>query len=235
MYSYKSIIDEGCNDELNVTSLFTDHLEIPKSEPFLPPKTDSNSYFLLNSKQAPYKYTQNIGLYLNATSETYRQILTQPECFVDNLRKFSAVVLAEHIDELVGNPPYTFTKQLRNIYRLRTLETYYQRRYVRIIPWIPFYSEKCFSKFFLNEAIAFAGLVSQSIIAIPAVDLFCGSGGLQSYLRMLRELINNLYPSSIYIFSKSSKTYQIDLEELSTINVIYVNLNNNREVKYGNY
>ena len=131
----KNQIDEGCNDELNVTAFFSEIFEIPKSEPYLPIRADSKSTFLNGSSIAITR--QNIprdyALFLNADSEKYRELLIDPEKFVKPFRKFSCVVLAENIDDLLANPPFTFVKQLRNIYRLRTLERYFQKNHAHYV------------------------------------------------------------------------------------------------------
>lgn len=96
-------IDEGCNDELNVTAFFTDLLEIPKLESILGARDTIYSFINKADNEFSQSDNKNQGIFFYGKKEDFKNVLSYPDKYLPLFKKSSAVVFSENIYESSTN------------------------------------------------------------------------------------------------------------------------------------
>lgn len=224
-------IDEGCNDELNVTAFFTDLLEIPKFESSFGSRNTIYSFINEADNEFSQPDNKNQGIFFYGKKEDFKNVLSYPEKYLPLFKKSSAVVFSENIYEHSTND--SIVNKLRIIYMIRTLERYFSCSFVRIIPWIPLFGKQNVSLKIDKESLTLSSLIKPKEIALPGYDLICNRLSYDEYMSAVNQIVSELHPSTVYIFNFSQRE---DFGEcMSNSMMVYITLSeNSKEHSDGN-
>ncbi len=197
----KAILDDGCNPELVAGARFDGIFEIPIIE--------KPSHILIPTDIVPFSERSRTSDPRAATGfyerdEEFASVLKDPDSFIGDLRRFAAIISPDC--SLYRDAPLAV--QVTNVYRNRTIGSYYQRKGLYVIPQVRWGSEATYTTAVLPERIAFLGIEKNSIVAIGTYgciqhreDKYHFKAGLEAMLETLEPEVILVYgsmPGSVF-------------------------------------
>lgn len=190
----KAVIDDGMNPELLLDADFDGYFGIPIIKR---PKE-----IIIPRRIVPYTKRNKAEVFEDAIA-TYEKdvlfadLLIHPEMYISELQKH---IFLSPDCSLYRNAP--FSAQLINVYRNRTIGSFYQRNGVYVIPQIRWGNRLTYTTDVFPEKIAFLGVEKRSIVAIGSYgcsqsreDKYHLKAGLEAMLETLEPMVVLIYGS----------------------------------------
>lgn len=190
----RAIIDDGCNPELVAGASFDGVMEMPVIEAprnlFIPKAIVPFS--LRNRCDDP----ENCAIGFFEHDECFAEVLRNPEAFVDDFRRFGAIISPDC--SLYRNAPLSV--QVTNIYRNRAIGSYYQRKGVYVITLIRWGNELSYTTKYFQERIAFLGSPKHSIVVVSPYGCIQSREDKRVFSEGLSAMMETLKPAVVLVY-----------------------------------
>lgn len=158
-YKRKATLNDGCNPELVLGSIFSGNLEIPLIKK---PK-----HFIIPSGITPFSKidempSKNEAIGFFEKDDNFSDILISPNRYIERFRKCNVLISPDN--SLYRNAP--LAAQVINLYRGRALGSFYQKKGAYVVPLVRWGNRLTFTTEYFPEKIAFLGVEKHSIVAI---------------------------------------------------------------------
>lgn len=212
MKKRKANLDDGCNPELVFGANFDGILEIPIIHA---PKKISipDGITPFSRRKTAIGTNEAIGHFEKDPS--FADILIKPDAFIEDLSRFKYVIPIDA--SLYRDAPLAV--QVTNLYRSRTIGSYYQRKGINIIPLIRWGNEYTYTKKYFPERIAFLGVEKNSIITISTYGCIKSKEDKYHFSSGLYEMLKTLEPKVVLVYgSMPSSVFDSYLNYCSFVN-----------------
>lgn len=201
----KAIIDDGMNPELLINAEFDGYFGIPTIK--------KPAEIIIPRRIVPFSKRKNAELFEDAIAfyerdQDFSDILIHPDVYTEDLRGH---ILLSPDCSLYRNAP--FSAQVTNVYRNRTIGSYFQRRGVYVIPQVRWGNSLTYTTEVFPEKVSFLGLEKQGIVAIGTYG--CSQSREDKYhLKAgLEAMLETLEPKVVLVYGAMSPLVFADYQD----------------------
>ncbi|MBO5597568.1 MAG: DUF4417 domain-containing protein [Oribacterium sp.] len=190
-----AVLTDGCNPEFVVGADFDGIFEIPiikKPRKYLIPK--NLVPFSKMHKADPKSFA--VCEYEN--DREFKDILSHPDDYIDILKQYQGFISPDC--SLYRDMPLAV--QITNIYRNRAIGYCFQRHGVYVIPCVRWSDERTYTKKYLPERVAFAGIEKHSIVSVGSYGQLKDRVNRYYFEAGLDAMMETLEPEIVLVYSR---------------------------------
>lgn len=200
-----TLVDEGFRVSLVETANFDGDLEIPH--------VDAPEELIIPKGMVPFslrEWSRNhedfVCFYENDIN--FREILTDTESFVEDLRRFPGVITPDC--SLYIDAPLCV--QVCSIYLNRAVGSYLQKQGIYVIPNIRWGDERTFTREMFRDKVAFLGVDKHSIVSIGTYGQVKTAESKRIFREGLIVMLDELEPEVVLVYGSMPRTIFEGLE-----------------------
>ncbi len=202
------LVDEGFRVSLIETAFFDGKFEIPHidgPEQFIIPKG------MVPFSQRSRSHDKEDFVCFYEHDILFREILTDTEKFVDELREFPGIITPDC--SLYIDAPLCV--QIANVYLNRAVGYYLRQQGIYVVPNIRWGDERTYLSEFLGEKIAFQGVDKHSIVSIGTYGQIRSAESKRYFREGLVEMLKELEPEIVLVYGSMPKKIFEGLETMT--------------------
>lgn len=188
-----NLVDEGFRASLVETAFFDGKFEIPH--------IDAPKDIIIPEGMVPFSIRERsqdkndfVCFYENDIN--FREILTNTEEYVDDLKRFPGIVTPDC--SLYLDAPLCV--QIADIYLNRAVGYYLSRQGLYVVPNIRWGDERTYKSDFLGEKVAFQGVDKHSIVSIGTYGQIKSAESKRYFREGLEEMLKELEPEVVLVY-----------------------------------
>jgi hypothetical protein len=203
----KAVIDDGMNPELVSGADFDGYYGIPVIKK---PKE-----IIIPKRIVPFSKLSKADSFSDAVAtyemdQKFSELLIHPDNYIEELKKHIFISLD---CSLYRNAPYA--AQVTNVYRSRTIGSYYQRKGVYVIPQIRWGNSLTYTTDVFPEKVAFLGVEKHSILAIGTYGCSQTRDDKYHLKAGLEAMLETLEPAVVLVYGAMNKSVFDDYRSIT--------------------
>ena len=202
----ENLVDEGFRVSLVETAFFDGDLEIPHIDApkeIIVPK----GMVPFSLRERSHNFEDFVCFYEKDVD--FREILTNSESFVDDLKRFPGVITPDC--SLYVDAPLCV--QICSIYLNRAVGYYLKQQGIYVIPNIRWGDERTFTKEMFRDKVAFLGVDKHSIVSIGTYGQVKTAESKRIFREGLMVMLEELEPDVVLVYGSMSKKIFYGLED----------------------
>lgn len=189
----KNLVDEGFRVSLVETAFFDGKFEIPH--------IDEPEEIIIPTGMVPFSLRKRSKNYEDFVcfyehDIYFREILTNTEDYVEDLKKFPGIVTPDC--SLYLDAPLCV--QIANIYLNRAVGYYLRSQGLNVIPNVRWGDERTYTTEFFDEKVAFQGVDKHSIVSVGTYGQIKSAESKRYFREGLVEMLNELEPETVLVY-----------------------------------
>lgn len=191
--SKETLVDEGFRVSLVETAFFDGKFEIPH--------IDAPQNILIPAGMVPFSlrersYDYNDFVCFYEHDINFREILTDTENYVEDLKRFPGVITPDC--SLYIDAPLCV--QIVDIYLNRAVGHYLQKQGIYVIPNIRWGDERTYTSNELGEKVAFQGVDKHSIVSVGTYGQIKSAESKRYFREGLEAMLDELEPKVVLVY-----------------------------------
>lgn len=193
-----NFVDEGFRVSLVETALFDGDLEIPH--------VDAPTEIIIPKGMVPFSVRERSHNFEDFVcfyekDVNFREILTNTESFVDDLKRFPGVITPDC--SLYVDAPLCV--QICSIYLNRAVGYYLKQQGIYVIPNIRWGDERTFTREMFRDKVAFLGVDKHSIVSIGTYGQVKTAESKRIFREGLLVMLEELEPEVVLVYGSMPK------------------------------
>ena len=209
MKKTENLVDEGFRVSLIEKAYFDGDFEIPH--------INGPKEIVIPSGMVPFSLRERSKNYQDFVcfyehDKNFREILTDTEDFVDDLRRFPGVVSPDC--SLYIDAPLCV--QIADIYLNRAVGYYLHEQDLYVVPNIRWGDERTYTTDLFKEKVAFQGVDKHSIVSVGTYGQIRSAESKRYFREGLIEMLNELEPEVVLVYGAMPESIFGDLMNRTT-------------------